>query len=69
MVKVRKTILLAWLPELQVCFKSKEDSKIAKPKIATKIYGFYSINFVESKGESKIAKSKIATKIEGNSWY
>jgi hypothetical protein len=49
----------------RVCFNSKDDSKIAKAKIATKIDGFYSINFVESNGESKIAKSKIATKIEG----
>jgi hypothetical protein len=50
------------LSELRVCFKSKEDSKIAKSKIAIKINGFYSINFVESEGENKIAKSKIAPK-------
>jgi len=37
-----------------------------KHKIATKIEGFYSMNFVGSKGDSKIVKHKIATKIEGS---
>jgi hypothetical protein len=36
--------------------------KLQKSKIANKINGFYSINFVESEGENKIAKSKIAPK-------
>jgi hypothetical protein len=35
---------------------------IAKPKIATKIEGSYSINCVESKGDTNITKSKITTK-------
>jgi len=46
--------------KITILLQIEEDSKIAKPKIATKIKGFYSIDFVESKGDSKIT-----TKIKG----
>ena len=53
------------LSKLRSCFRSKEDSKIAKSKIAIKIERLYSTHFVESNRNSKIAKSKFDDKIEG----
>jgi len=52
--------------KIEILLQIEEDSKIAKPKIATKIKWFYSIDFVESKGDIKITKSKIATKSKGS---
>jgi len=46
--------------KIEILLQIEEDSKIAKPKLATKIKAPYSIDFVELKGDSKIA-----TKIKG----